>query len=46
MSVNLAFIIIEVRFGCCFKAKICLVTLNFLLVSGSLMKLNKFVFVL
>ena len=43
---NLAFVNIEVKFGGCFNAKIGLVSINFLLVSGSLMELNKFAIVL
>jgi len=43
MYVNCAFINIEVRFGGCFSAKIGLVSINCLLVSGSFMDLKKFV---
>ena len=46
IDVNLALVNIEVRFGGCFNAKIGLVSINFFLVSGSLMELNKFVIVL
>ena len=35
MDVNFAFVRIEVRFGGCFNARIGLVSLNFLFVSGS-----------
>ena len=43
---NLACVNIEVRYGCYFNATIGLVSMNFFLVSGALMELNKFVIVL
>ena len=46
LDVNLAFVNIEERLGGCFNARIGLVSINVLLVSGSLMELNKFVIVL
>ena len=45
MNMNLAPVNLEVRFRGCFNAKIGLVSINFLLVSGLLIELSKFMIV-